>query len=90
MADASQELPLSTNSEVGDSFRVQATVAPELTVAESLQNEWYVRVKAEYRGTALSQVKDEIILETEQRVVALHEGHKFPFIRRQSINENQV
>jgi hypothetical protein len=77
MEDGSIEFPPLTKPESDLRCDVQATVSPSPTFAKILDNEWYVRVKTEFHGTALSQVKRKIVAEAGERVVELHQGWYF-------------
>ena len=90
MEDGSAEFPPPTIPEPDLPCDVQATVSPSPTFAESLNNEWYVRVKTECHGSALSQVKRKIVVDTGERVVELHEGRHSQTVKLQPIDKDQV
>lgn len=62
--------------EAGDTSRDSESANTE--TAELLSNEWYIRVKYEFQGNALPQLKGSLILEALENLTSLYDGIQSP------------
>lgn len=73
MAETSPDLGPG-NVQMAAQSGLDCQTTPEQISSESLNNNWYIRIKIDLRGTSLPRVRGKAIAEMCERVTELHEG----------------